>query len=366
VTVSDDLVWLLHQLQMAPSAKERLRFLARAYRTLRELDAADRLRVAHEIGVEGAEELVEQLARRGGASPSILLAALERIRDAGPEGLQRTVQRLVTSQGRSELAEAIVAEGGEWLAGGAPGDGDGGGEAPPVEADDEEIPERGADREDELRFVAMPLDGGRTGVFNDEGQSGADAASAHVQPGGPSAQGPPGKTSPTSAPPVRPEDTPQAVAPEVPEEVTAPRREPTRDREKSPERADRLPRRGLWGAVEGTDRSVLYRLRVLKEALRQPPPPKPERLRQIVESFPDGWARRRVVEALLRAGMPVDLDVALALIATLGHGVQRDWALSTLAAMRSLSPSEEERVLDSAGSPRFRKRLERRLRDAPG
>jgi hypothetical protein len=366
VTVSDDLVWLLHQLQTAPSAKERLRFLARAYRTLRELDAADRLRVAHEIGVEGAEELVEQLARRGGASPSILLDALERIRDAGPEGLQRTVRRLVTSQGRSELAEAIVAEGGEWLAGGAPGDGEGNGEAPPVERDDEQVPGRGAVPADERRIVPAPLDGGGTVAFDDEAQSGADAASDQVRPGGPSAQGPPGETPPTSATPVRPDDTRQALAPDVPEKVTAPGRERTRDRKESPEGADGEAYRGLWKAVEGTDRSVLHRLRALREALRQAPPPQPEKLRRIVESFPDGWARRRVVEALLRAGMPVDLDAALALIATLGNSVQRAWALSTLAAMRSLSPSDEERVLDSAGSQHFRRRLERRLRDARG
>jgi len=92
MAVSQELVWLINQIRNAPSPRERLRLLALGWRTLRGLSAADRLAVARELGFDGAERLVEQLAKRGGASPSLLLRALESVASADPEQVNDRIE----------------------------------------------------------------------------------------------------------------------------------------------------------------------------------------------------------------------------------------------------------------------------------
>ena len=78
MSVPEELVWLIAQLRGTASRRERIRLLARGWRTLRDLSPADRIAVAHELGFDGAESLVEQLSRRGGTSPAAVLELLER------------------------------------------------------------------------------------------------------------------------------------------------------------------------------------------------------------------------------------------------------------------------------------------------
>jgi hypothetical protein len=83
-------------------------------------------------------------------------------------------------------------------------------------------------------------------------------------------------------------------------------------------------------------------------------------LRSLVEGFPDGWARRRALVELLRAGSPPVLRDALALLDTLGSERDRLWCLGTLAD-RELAAADREVLLAAAPSPTARRRLERRL-----
>jgi len=81
----------------------------------------------------------------------------------------------------------------------------------------------------------------------------------------------------------------------------------------------------------------------------------------VLETFPDGWARRRALLELLRAGVPDSLDDAFSLIETLASDRDRLWCLGTLADSREIPEGDREAFLAAASSPAARRRLERRL-----
>jgi hypothetical protein len=60
---------LLHEMRSTASPIERLKLLARGWRSVRALSADDRRSLARELGFDGAEQMIDQLARRGGLSP---------------------------------------------------------------------------------------------------------------------------------------------------------------------------------------------------------------------------------------------------------------------------------------------------------
>jgi hypothetical protein len=83
--------------------------------------------------------------------------------------------------------------------------------------------------------------------------------------------------------------------------------------------------------------------------------------RTVLEAFPDGWARRRALLELLRAGSPPGLGDALGLIEALGSERDRAWCLGALADERPLSAGDREALLAAVPSPAARRRLEARL-----
>ena len=84
-------------------------------------------------------------------------------------------------------------------------------------------------------------------------------------------------------------------------------------------------------------------------------------LGSLLETFPDGWARRRALQELLRAGVPGSLDDAFVLVEVLGSDRDRLWCLGTLADSREIPERDREAFLASVSSPAARRRLERRL-----
>lgn len=112
----------------------------------------------------------------------------------------------------------------------------------------------------------------------------------------------------------------------------------------------------MAGASSLTKRFHLLR-RHLAEAKKLPA----DGLRSLLEVFPDGWARRRALVALLRSGAPASLRDALALVETLGSDRDRVWCLGALTDSRELSDGERQALLAVAASPVARRRLESRL-----
>ena len=84
-------------------------------------------------------------------------------------------------------------------------------------------------------------------------------------------------------------------------------------------------------------------------------------LRSILDGFPDGWARRRAMLELLRAGIPAALPDALSLVEALGSERDRLWCLGALTDARDIPAADREALLTAATSPTVRRRLERRL-----
>jgi hypothetical protein len=116
----------------------------------------------------------------------------------------------------------------------------------------------------------------------------------------------------------------------------------------------------LLAQLTGSD-TVLSRLRrftLLREDMRQL---EASTLRQLLESLPLGWARRRALIRLFEAGIPEDLQDGLFLIDRQERRTDRLWCLSALVDSRTLTQDEKEMILGRVDSPVVRRRLEIRL-----
>ena len=83
-----------------------------------------------------------------------------------------------------------------------------------------------------------------------------------------------------------------------------------------------------------------------------------EELVAVVEQLPPGWARRRAVQALYRAGLPVELGDALELAdAAAPEDWAHTWCLATLMTNRPLTDAQSMAVLDRARTALARRRL---------
>jgi hypothetical protein len=105
----------------------------------------------------------------------------------------------------------------------------------------------------------------------------------------------------------------------------------------------------------GAASSVLSQLRVLRRELSGFRGSSVATLRELIESFPDGWARRRALCALLEEGIPSEAGDALELVSCLGRELDRRWSLGVLAGTGALRASNLNRALELVDS-RFGKR----------
>lgn len=107
--------------------------------------------------------------------------------------------------------------------------------------------------------------------------------------------------------------------------------------------------------------SLTRRFHALRRHLKEAQDLSGEELRPVLEAFPDGWARRRALLELLRAGTPAALQDALGLVEALGSERDRAWCLGALADERPLSARDREALLAAVPTPAARRRLEGRL-----
>jgi hypothetical protein len=360
VAVSDELVWLLHQIRSSSSPIERLKLLARGWRSVRELSADDRRRLARELGIDGAEDLVEQLARRGGTSPSNLLSMLHRAEQADPAAVLDTIRGLGEPERRRAAAGELLDSAADILvddeaqpahAPGAPG-----------ESTDKVAAEHGppapspqASVRQEPALPAAPTADSERGQPSRAPRADAREAGA-ARPGAASVRAP-------AAPAHR---RPPAVA-EKPLTRAAPEAGPRREggdrgpAELAAGPAPHLPAgAGLARQLEA-ESSLLRRLRRLAASAGRLDEAGIEELGAVLECFPAGWARRRAVQRLLEAGVPASLTDAIALLGMLQRPSERLWAATTLAASRRLDDRDREALLAAVPSPALRRRLSRRL-----
>ena len=359
MSTSRKLNTLLFELQTARSPLQQAKILVRAWRTLRELGPTDRRLLANHAGFDGAEEILEGLAkRRGGLAPAMLLRVLANARssdgaavgellsavrdplqrdDAITRGIDLAAELLADPE---DVEEDDTEEVGETL-----------GELPAVEptiqegpeeamvtpiALDEDVDDGGAE-EPEVEPVPVP----KPGVEEDLSPDPTQPPEAEIDPSPPD---PPivdwsrwQTTSPAHGPaPTSSGETPPAV------DLPGPRRFDARVGFETP----------------GKKPSVLSRLVDLRRELSSFAGSNVEILRERVESFEDGWARRRALAAFFEAGIPKSGDDALDLIGTLGRERDRRWCLGILASRRELDGPRLDRALGLVSSPSARRRIE--------
>jgi hypothetical protein len=329
MSLSQQLSAMVFELRAAGSPVAKAKALARAWRFVRRLSPTDRKVLAREAGFDGAEDFLETLAtKKGGIAPAMLLQLLGSLRSHGEEDLGALIGALEDPATR----EDVLLRGVDALAGSLE-------------------PEVSEDRDD-----GIP-------IFVDDDEVEDDAPEAVDGVSGEEETPLPEPAAPMKAPPVKETIGDGARIPPVPEpsdespppepstavvESSIPPSEPTAGIEPDDliERLEAEP-------------SLVVRLLEFRDTVEHLEYVSSRDLRRLVEIFPEGWARRRAVTALLDAGIPEEGTDALELISILDSAADRRWCLKVLIELRDLEEGEVGRALEMTRSPI----LKRRIRD---
>jgi hypothetical protein len=303
--LADELLRLRDRLAKAPSPVQRMKLLTRAWRTLRELDPRERKRLLAAFGSEGAQEILEKLSeKRGRISPAFLLQALDRLKSTDTEQLTGLVEALRDPERRGEA----------------------------------------------LRRGTLAISDALT-----EEEEAVEPPPAELEPVVVEAR--PEPPAPAAA-----RITPEAAAPKVVEKPEGPPEKPDRvelpaapappkrPRSSSEKTGPEPPSLALLDRVAGTP-SLMSRLRLVRENLDDAVGLDVGQLRALIESFPQEWARRRVLAELLKRKIPGDLYQAVYLVESLESRASRRWCVSVLLHGWDLTESERSALMERVDLP---------------
>jgi len=318
---------LVDQLGRTYSPFERLKILGRAWGLLRNMTPEQRMLVAAQLGLDHADEVVEAIARRSGqqASPA-LISMIEKAQVKGTPHLPELIADLRDPKRRGERLKQGAAAIEGALAGPAP--------PRPTAAAPMTAPEPAPPQPPPAPPPAPPTAAPAAP---------APAAPPVFEPPAPAAAAPP----PAPAPEPEPEETAPPPSTVAPAALPALHVEPARD--------------SALAARLAAAPALTARFRILRQHLDETRGLSAADLGALVESFPDGWPRRRALQELLRAGVPASLDDAFTLVEVLESERDRLWCLGTLADSREIGDGDREAFLEAASSPAARRRLEGRL-----
>jgi hypothetical protein len=355
---STTLTRLLSDLKSVRSPLERMRMMARAWRSLRRLRPEERKLLATQVGMEGAEEILEGLGRgEKRLAPVVVMQALEKAKK-DPSSLHSFLKNLKNRYKRGEMLQSwLDSVGGEddhkeeAAEDDAPASPQGkpsspasepepAPAAPPaVEKSSSESEKREAPRAVPVAPLPLAVSPAIAAAVPKQNKSPSPASKSGPRKSAPPASpAEPRKT--VSPPPTRPRRVPP---PSGPVTATAARQAPA-----TPEKAKvaaRPPADGpsLAKKLQHAE-GLMARFRVLRTSLDPNGGSSLGDVPQILEAFPAGWARRRALDALLRHRLPAGLDQALALIGELESSMARRWCLRTILEHWELTPQQEERV----------------------
>lgn len=365
MSIQRNLNALLFELQTARSPLAQAKILARAWRTVRELSPTDRKLLARHAGFDGAEDILEGLAKKsGGVAPAMLLQMLSNARGTDASTLRNIMSAFRDPSRRDEAVSQSLD-----LVAGLMRDEE---SAADVEEtlDGEETIERGVEETpDEGLEAFRAAEGLEEGDLDDTAESTPleTEPPVEIEP-----DAPPEPPQASAAPAVAPEPEP---TPEKLEPVKSPtvdwspwdsaaerhRPAPTPRAEMRPTVSiPGAPRIGQVAAAEAVrvETSVFARLLALHRALPDLAGSEVAALSELIEAFPDGWARRRAVSALIEAGIPENAEDTVTLVASvLGHELDRRWCLGVLAARGDLRGASFDRANELLSSSSARRRL---------
>jgi len=320
---------LLAQLREAKSPLARIRVVTRAWRLLRNLSRQDRLAIAAQIGIDGADDLVEVIAAHQGTTPPTeLIGALNNLQRVDPATLKSLATKMrdprqrgkVVAQGLKAVESALI--GPETKPAAPP--------PPPAAAQPKAVPPPVTVKP----AASWPL---------------REAAPAPVPPA--PAPVPVPAPAPVAVKPVKPPPTP----------IAAPAPAPVPVRPPEPPREPATPVRAAVVEELAAVPALTARFRLLRRRIAEVRHLSSPNLRAVLETFPDGWARRRALVDLIEAGVPERTADVLSLMDALQSPGDRSWCLGTLADARKLSPDERTALLQAAPTAAGRRRLELRL-----
>ena len=338
---------LLHELQHARSPLAQARVMARAWRTVRELSPTDRRLLARHAGFEGAEEILEGLSlRKGGIAPAMLLRVLTNARGTDGSTVSELLAAFRDPRRRDEAISLGAELASDLLAEPAAADG--------LEEIDVAIEELQAVEESIIETPEEVL----AALNALESEHGDDIEPDPVpEPEPDEVQEP----DPAPEPEPEPEPAPPVVDWSRWQEATPSRRPaPVPRDEIRPSFSDASSRRFEAGAVMGAigaEQSVFSQLRILRRRLSAFAGSRNDTLHELIELFPDGWSRRRVLCALLEAGIPAKPWEALELVTCLGRELDRRWCLVILARKGGLHGRLLNQALDLVDSDYSKRRL---------
>ncbi|HEX3130164.1 MAG TPA: hypothetical protein VH394_22705 [Thermoanaerobaculia bacterium] len=327
---------LILQVREAKSPLARVRVVARAWRTVRALTPKQRYEVAVQLGLDGADDLIEAIATHQGTTPPPeLMQAVNEVQKMDPATVKTIAARVRNPQQRKEGIQQGLKAIEDALAGPE--------SPPPAPAPPPPPP-----------VIAQPA----TSWPLREAPKPATASPSPAPPA-PAPTPAPVATPAPAPPPPAPKPAPvPAPAPVVAAPPAPPPPVPEPVREPAP------PARAVLAEHLGSIPALTTRFRHLRKHLDQVRRLPLAELRGVLEVFPDGWARRRALSELIGEGVPPRAADVLALVDILQSPRDRAWCLSTVADTRTLSPEERSALLQAASTPAGRRRLELRLGDS--
>lgn len=336
----EQLTSMLFELRAAGSPAAKAQALARAWRFIRRLSPHDRRFLAREAGFEGAEELLDTIAaKRGGVGPAMLLQLLNSVRGRSDQELVSVISSLKDLESREDLlvrsadalAEAFEPEGSE--------------DAEPETAEHSETPG--------IPPVPVP-------TVEPEGEPATQGPLIKAMDGGIDEMGAEPEAAPieeAEAQEPEPETDAEIIESEEPEPLSIVSGAGPEVHEGQEAEAGGIDVAFLIDDLEG-EMSLVDRLLCLREAIPALAPGGAD-LDALVAAFPEGWARRRALTALLEAGLPDDDGEALDLIEDLPRAVDRRWCLGVLIDRGGLQGAEIDRALALSDSSTLHRRVVR-------
>jgi hypothetical protein len=320
-----------------------MRVAARAWRSLRRLRPEERQILATQVGLEGAEEILQGLGRgEKRLAPVLVLRALEKAKKADPSQLRDLVKGLRDRDKRGTILQ-------KWLDSASEGLDDEGAEViqeAQAEATSEESVKSPSPAQREKTPPAprppQPISVAQPPV----------AVPVASVPPAPS-PAPATKVRPVAVPPEnaqpRRASPPLPLPVPVPVPVPLPRPKPAGAGAKSAPQATRRPAPAVPAGEPLAERlhrtdSLMLRFRLLRSGLDRNGGSLLGDLPQLLEAFPSGWARRRALAALLRRRIPADLERALALIDELESHAARRWCLGTILQHWNISTEQQDQL----------------------
>ena len=106
MSLADELLNLRRELAAATSPLQRMKMLARSWRSVRQLSPSERKQLAKAVGADGAEGVLDRIAaQKGRVGASFLVPSLEKFRGMDPDALGRLIEALRDPERRRQVLE---------------------------------------------------------------------------------------------------------------------------------------------------------------------------------------------------------------------------------------------------------------------